>query len=59
MAGVRGARSMAVRKKEGRLCEGEGEVLERWREHFDGVLNVESSFQDAVIEALPQEEVVD
>ena len=51
-AGLQPVQPRAVRKQDGSLCCGSVEMLGRWRGHFEGVLNVESSFNLATIESI-------
>jgi hypothetical protein len=49
----------SIKKKNGDVCMGPEETLFRWREHFEGVLNVESVFNaEKTIDQLPQREVM-
>ena len=47
-------RPRAIRKQDGSFCIGPVETVGRWRKHFEGVLNVESSFDQALIDDMPQ-----
>ena len=42
----------AVKKQDGSFCSRSVETLGRWRGHFEGVLNVESSFNLATIDSI-------
>jgi len=37
------------------MCSGQHQVLERWREHFNNVLNIPSSFRENIVDSLTQE----
>ena len=41
--GIQPVRFSAIKKKDEEVCVGPDEILCRWREHFEGVLNVISS----------------
>ena len=43
-----------IRKNNGEVCVGPEETLCRWREHVKGVLNVISSFNQAVFDGVEQ-----
>jgi len=43
-----------VKKQDGSLCCGSLEMLGKWRGHFEGVLNIESSFNVATIDSIKQ-----
>ena len=47
-------RPRTIRKQDGSFCFGPAETVGRWREHFEGVLNVESSFDQVLIDDIPQ-----
>ena len=40
-AGLQPVRPRTIRKQDGSFCAGPAETVGRWREHFEGVLNVE------------------
>jgi len=44
-AGLQPVRCSVIKKRDGELCVGPGETLNRWRDHFEGVLNVVSSYE--------------
>ena len=49
-AGLRPVLTKVVKKANGELCIGRDESLQRWREHFHGVLNIRSSFLASVVD---------
>ena len=51
-AGLQPVQPRAVRKQDSSLCCGSVETLGRWRGHFEGALNVESSFNLATIDGI-------
>ena len=53
--GMRPARKVGVKKTDGTMCSGQHQVLERWREHFNNVLNIPSSFRENIVDSLTQE----
>ena len=53
-AGLQPVQPRAVRKQDGSLCCGSEETLSRWRDHFEGILNIESSFNVATIDGIKQ-----
>jgi hypothetical protein len=55
--GMRPTRKVGVRKTDGLMCAGQNEVLERWREHFNKILNVPSIFRQDVTDNIKQEPV--
>ena len=46
--------SPAIKSKEGALLTEPAQILERWSEHFNGVLNLDSSFDMSLLEEIPQ-----
>ena len=44
-------RFSAIKKKDGEVCVGPDEILCRWREHFEGVLN---AYDQATLDAVEQ-----
>ena len=52
-AGLQPVKSRAVKKQDGSFCSGSVETLGRCQGHFEGVLNVESSFNLATIDSIP------
>ena len=50
--GLQPVKPRAVRTTGGQLCKGPSETLQRWRSHFEGVLNVESTFLVSAIQAV-------
>ena len=53
-AGLQLAQSRAIRKWNGSFCIGPAETLDRWREHFKGVLNVENLLNQTMIDNMQQ-----
>ena len=53
-AGLMSSRAKALNKLNGEKCKGPAEILTRWQEHFDGVLNVASTFDGAVLDRVDQ-----
>ena len=51
--GRKSVRPSAVKKLNGELAEGEAEVLQRWQQHFATLLNVQSSVDEEVLDAMP------
>ena len=54
-AGLQCLQVKKIRKQDGTLCECNNERLNRWSDHFAGVLNVRSHFDMMHIENLPQQ----
>ena len=52
-SGRKSVRPSAVKKLNGELAEGEAEVLQRWQQHFATLLNVQSSVDEEVLDAMP------
>ena len=48
---MRPVRPRAVRDLAGNMCKDHGSTLQRWHQHFHGVLNVLSSFDIQAVEA--------
>ena len=48
-AGLQPVRCFVIKKRDGVLCVGPEETLNRWRDHFEGVLNVISSYELAAL----------
>ena len=46
--------SPSVKSKDGTLLTEPSEVLDRWTEHFEGVLNQDSEFDMSVLDEIPQ-----
>ena len=53
-AGIQPVCFSAIKKKDGGVCVGPDEILCRWREHFEGILNVISSSDQATLDAVKQ-----
>ena len=53
-AGLQPVRCCSIKKKDGELCVGPAETLSRWREHFEGVLNVISTFNQSALDEVRQ-----
>ena len=53
--GMRPVRTRAVRDLDGKLCTGHDDTLQRWHQHFHGVLNVRSSYDVGVVNAVSDE----
>ena len=53
--GMRPVRPRAVRDLDGKLCTGHDDTLQRWHQHFHGVLNVHSSYDVQVVDAASEE----
>ena len=53
-AGFQPVRCCAVKKRDGELCVGLEETLCRWREHFEGALNVISSSEQTALDNVEQ-----
>ena len=51
----RPGRTRAVRDLDGKLCTGHDDTLHRWHQHFHGVLNVRSSYDVRVVNAVSDE----
>ena len=51
-AGIQLVCCCAIKKKNGELCVGSEQTLYRWREHFEGVLNVIGSSNQAALEGV-------
>ena len=52
-AGIQPVQPKSVRRIDGKLCCGPVEILERWREHFQSVLNVSSVYNESTINLMP------
>ena len=52
--GLQPVRCSAIKKRDGELCVGLEEILGRWREHFEGVLNVTGSFEQTALDEIQQ-----
>ena len=52
-AGIQPVRCCAIKKKNGEVCVGSEETLYRWKEHFEGVLNVTDQAALGGVEQLP------
>ena len=52
--GPRHKASPAIKSKDGVLLTEPAQVLDRWSEHFHGVLNLDSEFDMSVLEDIPQ-----
>ena len=55
--GPRHKASPSVKSKDGVLLTETTQVLDRWAEHFNGVLNQDSEFDMSVLEEIPQRDV--
>jgi len=53
-AGLQPVRCSTIKKRDGELCVGPEETLSRWREHFEGVLNVIGSYGQAALDDVQQ-----
>ena len=53
-AGIQPVHLSAIKNKDGEVCVGPDEILCRWSEHFEGVLNVISSYDQATLDAVEQ-----
>ena len=53
-AGIQPVHCCAIKKKNGEVCVGSEETLYRWREHFEGVLNVIGSTDQAALGSVEQ-----
>jgi len=53
-AGLQPVRCSVIKKKDGELRVGPEETLNRWRDHFEGVLNVISSYEQAALDDVQQ-----
>ena len=53
-SGLRPVRSGGIRNREGQLCSSAEQVSERWREHFESILNTTSTFSEASVSSLSQ-----
>ena len=51
-AGIQPVRCCVIKKKNGEVCVGSEQTLYRWREHFEGVLNVIGSSNQAALEGV-------
>ena len=49
------ASTRAIRDLDGKLCTGYDDTLQRWHQHFHGVLNVRSSYDVGVMNAVSDE----
>ena len=47
-------RCSVIKKRDGELCVGPEETLNRWRDHFEGILNVISSYEQAALDDVRQ-----
>ena len=56
-AGLQPTRSKIIRKENGQLCTNKEETLQRWRDHFHSVLNLQSRFNMSVIQSTEQHQV--
>ena len=46
--------SSAIKSKDGVLLTEPTHILDRWSEHFNGVLNLDSTFDMSLLEEIPQ-----
>ena len=53
-AGRRPTRPTAVRKEDGGLTQCPAEVLDRWHQHFNKLLNQQSQYREDVMEQMPE-----
>ncbi len=53
-AGLRSVKTRAIKDRDGELCIGQDNTLRRWHEHFESVLNINSSFDESVIHSAQQ-----
>ena len=53
-AGLRSIKRSAVKHLDGTQCVGQDDMLQRWREHFELVLNVNSHFDQNVFQSVEQ-----
>ena len=54
--GLQPVRPRVIKKRNGDVCVSPSEAVERWRQHFETVLNVNSDYQEAALLALCQYE---
>ena len=57
--GLQPVRPKMIRNKDGEVCVGPSETLQRWNDHFEAVLNIRSEFNEGVAQALPQRPIRD
>ena len=53
-AGLRSIKRSSVKHLDGTKCVGQEDTLQRWHEHFELVLNVNSSFDENVFQSVEQ-----
>ena len=53
-AGLQPVQCSVIKKRDGVLCAGPEETLNRWRDHFEEVLNVISSYEQAALDDVRQ-----
>ena len=53
-AGLRPVRPHAIKDLDGNLCAGHDSTLQRWYQHFNSVLNVHSSYDVHVVDAVEE-----
>ena len=53
-AGIQPVQCCAIKNKDGEVFVGPGEILCRWREQFEGVLNVINSSDQAALDVVEQ-----
>ena len=53
-AGLQPVQCCSIKKKDGELCVEPAKTLSRWREHFEGVLNVISTFYQSALDEVRQ-----
>ena len=53
-SGLRPVRSRGIRNCEGQLCTSAEQISDRWREHFESVLNTTSTYSEASVNSLWQ-----
>jgi len=49
-AGLQLVRCSVIKKRDGELCVRPEETLNRWRDHFEGVLNMISSYEQVALD---------
>ena len=51
-AGRRPAKPKVIRKENGEITQSPSEVLAKWQQHYNQLLNVESTYNEAVLESV-------
>ena len=57
--GLQPVRPKIIRNKDGEVCVGPSETLQRWHVYFEAVLNIRSEFNEGIAQALPQHPIRD